>query len=491
MGRRDPGRHSIQLIYGPNPATISAKQQTPAIELAMRNLDLSYSALQRESNGEALDVLPERTSMFSFRGRSFSFRAEPGDRGWDAADEYVLSYLEDPSSKLRVRAEDRQASDRTHHGDVASSQYSRAAEGRTLLINDRGAVTVALAGRPRDVWSDSFLVREAIRRNLEWNKVSVDEATLLGADSFGFGDSASDGEPRLPWSYDLVVLRVPRERDLLRCQLQVLRPFLNANARVIAFGMTKHMFPDVREMLTAAIGPTRVTAVLKHAVLLIADTDRGTAPDDNSHLDLPPMFRSFPVELPGGVAVIFTLPGTFSHGELDVGTRFLLQHLSTPGLDATVVDLGCGSGVLGLALLRLEPRIALHLVDESKLALLSAQRTFGENRVPHAAEKSTQDDFGRPIVSEPHFHFEDGLRSFEDASVDLIVSNPPFHRRGEFDPHQTRRLLGQAHRVLRSAGELRIVAVHGARVEPELRALFARTERIVSNDRFAVFSCIR
>ena len=59
----------------------------------------------------------------------------------------------------------------------------------------------------------------------------------------------------------------------------------------------------------------------------------------------------------------------FSREKLDQGARFFLQHLpETPNGDL-VIDLGCGNGVLSLALLSQNNDIQLICADESYMAV--------------------------------------------------------------------------------------------------------------------------
>ena len=71
--------------------------------------------------------------------------------------------------------------------------------------------------------------------------------------------------------------------------------------------------------------------------------------------------------------------GVFSKGELDQGTRLLLDAL--PALRGDVLDLGCGWGAIGIAVARLCPEARVTMVDVNLRALDLARRNAEANGV--------------------------------------------------------------------------------------------------------------
>jgi 16S rRNA (guanine1207-N2)-methyltransferase len=65
--------------------------------------------------------------------------------------------------------------------------------------------------------------------------------------------------------------------------------------------------------------------------------------------------------------------GVFSQGRLDVGTGVLLGEVPPPEAAREVLDLGCGYGVIGLALALAVPDLRVTAVDVNERALLLAR----------------------------------------------------------------------------------------------------------------------
>jgi 16S rRNA (guanine1207-N2)-methyltransferase len=81
--------------------------------------------------------------------------------------------------------------------------------------------------------------------------------------------------------------------------------------------------------------------------------------------------ESFTVELWGNELTIDTGSGVFSRGHLDHATAVLFRELEAP-VQGQFLDLGCGYGVIGLAIARAVPLANVTGVDVNERALLLA-----------------------------------------------------------------------------------------------------------------------
>lgn len=161
-----------------------------------------------------------------------------------------------------------------------------------------------------------------------------------------------------------------------------------------------------------------------------------------------------------------TLPGVFCHGKLDVGTRILLEHLPAPA-HGKVLDLGCGSGVIGLSLKQQQPALELTLADVDAFALRSAEL--------NAMRMGIKADV---IAS-------DGLHDI-DGRFDFIISNPPFHQGKDTDYRFAQSLFQQAKQHLVTDGQLWIVANRHLSYEEWGQQYFASCEVLAQQEGFKI-----
>ena len=97
--------------------------------------------------------------------------------------------------------------------------------------------------------------------------------------------------------------------------------------------------------------------------------------------------------------------GVFSKGELDVGSRLLLDAL--PALSGDVLDLGCGWGAIGVAIAKANKNAKVTMVDVNRRALTLCQENCARNGVTAEVIES------------------DGMAEVMGRKFDAIVTNPP------------------------------------------------------------------
>ena len=367
----------------------------------------------------------------SFLLRRLPLRKQELLKAWDAADEYLLQYL--------------------------AEQAFLSPESQLVILNDNfGALAVALnAFRPLAL-SDSFLSQQATRLNLDFNGLEQERVTL------------QDSLTPLAVDVDYLLIKVPKTLDLLEDQLFRLRPFLKPNCRVIAAGMIKNLPASVWKILERLIGPTTTSLAVKKARLIFTTLDAG--------LELPE--NPYPVSylLDDGRFRLWNHANVFSRESLDIGARFFLQHLPNNPAYQEVIDLGCGNGVLGLMLAAEQPNVKLTFVDESFMAIASAeynfQQAFAERR-------------------QANFIVDDGLSSFAGQSADCILCNPPFHQQQTLGDQVASQMFRQALAVLRPGGELRVIGNRHLGYGQSLKRIFGNCRHLASNNKFDIFSAIK
>ena len=348
-------------------------------------------------------------------------------QAWDNADLYLLNTLAERGGQ-------------TAHD-----------HGQTLVLNDtHGALALATQQWTGRVMSsgDSWLAQNNLLRNAEQND--------LTAVPWVWPDESLPGSP------DRVLMRVPKSLALLEAQLAWLSRILAEATPIWLSGMDKHLPRQLVPMMERYLGNGRAEYGWKKARLFSA-----VAP--GKLLVNPP----YPSAVAAPMGSLCVHAGVFSQQQLDIGARFFLANLPDtlpPG--ARVADLGCGNGVIGLAVLQRYPDASVTFCDESWLALKSAR----ENVRRYAPDANAA------------YHHGDGLEATE-GRFDCVLLNPPFHEGHTVGDHVARRLFRQAARRLTANGELRVIGNRHLGYHKVLERLFDTVETVASNPKFVVFSC--
>ncbi|MET9727190.1 methyltransferase [Streptomyces zaomyceticus] len=376
---------------------------------------------------------------------AFTLTRHPEDprdqlRAWDASDEYLLSHLAESGTDL---------------------------SGTVAVLGDRwGALVTALqAAGPGELVqiSDSYLGRQATRANLERAGAAPEAVRLL----------TTQDPP--PGRIDVLLVRVPKSLALLEDQLHRLAPAVHEGTVVIGAGMVKEIHTSTLRLFERILGPTRTSLAVKKARLIHTTPDPAVTPRPNPwphRYDLP---ADTPAPgLPG--LNVTNHAGVFCADRLDVGTRFLLANLPGGFGRARVADLGCGNGVVGLAIALSEPEAELVFTDESYQAVASAEENFRT----HVGE-------GRKA----EFIVGDGLSDLPAGSVDLVLNNPPFHTHQATTDRTARRMFADARRALRPGGELWVIGNRHLGYHVTLRRIFGNSELVASDPKFVVLRAVR
>ncbi|MCI2110972.1 MAG: class I SAM-dependent methyltransferase [Bacilli bacterium] len=102
------------------------------------------------------------------------------------------------------------------------------------------------------------------------------------------------------------------------------------------------------------------------------------------------------------------LNGTFSKSGIDKGTEFLLETLYRAPLGNKILDLGCGTGPIGLILAKADPKRRLTMCDVNLRALECAKKNATNLGIFPQVEIVESDCYANI-----------------DSTFDTIVSNPP------------------------------------------------------------------
>jgi 16S rRNA (guanine1207-N2)-methyltransferase len=343
-------------------------------------------------------------------------------KAWDGADEYLLEL---------------------------TAQYTPTS---ALIVNDQfGALTCALHTHHPVSWGDSFTAHQAIRDNFARNTLAEPFVALPST-------ATPEG------TFDLVLWRVPKSQTLFEQQIARIRPALHGNTVVLAGGMDKHLLPNTKELLTRLGEVTTLPGRRKsHVFSVKPDMSAPAAPEPKSRSFT---FSEYGLTLNGDAAV-------FARDKIDIGARFFIEQFAQLPAAQRIGDLGCGNGILGLALARLRTDAEIHSFDESYQAIATAKTNWQANIGDTDASR---------------FHIDDGLNHYTDAPFDLILCNPPFHQQHVIGDHLARQLFAQSRQHLRKGGELWIVGNRHLDYHKPLQRIFGNCRQIAANPKFVVLA---
>ena len=352
-------------------------------------------------------------------------------QAWDAADEYIISYLE-------------------------SLELTKSKQ-KILIFNDNfGAISCNLTEHQLYCVNDSFLSHQGIKHNLEQNSLSNENITLL-----------TSLDP-LPSDISIVLYKIPKSKALLCQQLTNIKQQLNKDVVFIASDRAKEIHSSTLKLFEHYLGTTKTSLAVKKARLVFSQLD-----NDKATSALFP--TSWPLE--NSDFTLHNHANVYAREKLDIGARYFMENLPNVAINAQVIDLGCGNGVIGLQVLSKQPEAQVHFIDESYMAIASAKLNITEN-LPAAIEHC-------------HFQINDCLTSVEGGSVDLILCNPPFHQQTATTDHIAWQMFKDSHRVLKKGGELRIIGNRQLGYHIKLKRIFGNENLIASNEKFVTISAIK
>jgi 16S rRNA (guanine1207-N2)-methyltransferase len=181
------------------------------------------------------------------------------------------------------------------------------------------------------------------------------------------------------------------------------------------------------------------------------------------------MFHHFPVVLGDRRLEVASRPGVFSWDRLDPGTRCLLEAVKTIAPRDTVLDLGCGTGIVGVAAAWRAHSGRVYLVDDDVDAVESAGETVAANAAANCTVLAS-----------------DSTAAVRDVRFDVVLTNPPFHVASRTDLDVTRQLLADVRPILKKTGRFYVVANRFLPYEEQLITTFGSVDLIYLDSHYKV-----
>ncbi|NRA82327.1 MAG: methyltransferase [Gammaproteobacteria bacterium] len=350
-------------------------------------------------------------------------------QAWDSADQYVLEHIEQLADKPN----------------------------NILIINDTfGALVCGLAQYDITAQSDSYIAKQAYFYNIERNNLTS---------SYQYINQLH----QVTTPPDLVVLKLPKSNTMLIEQLTQLANVIAPSTTVIGLAKAKDIRTSTLALFEKYLGTTTTSLAKKKSRLIFCQPQA-----DKLNKNLTTQIKKWSINKPA--LSISNLPGVFANTSLDIGAQLMIENIPQNIGYASVIDLGCGNGVLGLAAAAMNPDAQVTFSDESFMAVESARLNVGNN-----IEQPQRCDF----------MWNDCLTDIEFDSVDWIICNPPFHQLQTITDHIAWQMFNDAYRVLKRGGTLRIVGNRHLGYHIKLQRIFDNCTTVASNGKFVILEAVR
>ena len=290
--------------------------------------------------------------------------------------------------------------------------------------------------------------------------------TLADNDLTNTSVALSDGTDA-DQAYDIVLCHLPRGRSVMEALIQDAALSLRPEGR---FYLVAHKRTGVKSAIAYASRVFGCCAVVRqkkgyHVALAVKDRPL-TLPSPADHHT----YRRFEISVDDQPVTLVSQPGVFAWDRLDEGTAALVQAMEISAGES-ILDLGCGTGLLALVAARRGGEVTA--VDADLRAVESARRTLAANGAA-----------GAVLIS-------DVAQAVLERRFDVVLCNPPFHQGAGVAYEVARQMVKDAAHVLRPGGRLYLISNVFLRYEREAAARFQRIDEVLNDRRYRVLRAIR
>lgn len=276
-------------------------------------------------------------------------------------------------------------------------------------------------------------------------------------------------------AFDMAVLFLPKSDAEISMTLAWASETLKPNGKIVLIGQNNAGIKSAKKTLEKLIGPVVFSDSARHSAFYVA-----TKTIKLNKFNLADYWQKYEVTLPTTHSelntkhlIVYSLPGTFSHGRLDDGTKLFLDSLETLPEAKHILDWGCGAGTIGALIATTNKQAKIDLIDTNALALESAKKTIEQNKLSNCNVLA-----GHVFTGTTNMY-------------DYIVANPPFHKGHDTYYADVEKFLLEAKNHLTEHGRLRIVANIFLRYEQLMEQQFGYVKTIAKTNKYKILEAVK
>lgn len=258
--------------------------------------------------------------------------------------------------------------------------------------------------------------------------------------------------------FNFGVIKIPKSIDLFELYLAQTHHSLKENGEVVCNFMTKYFTPQLVKIAEKYFENVSQSKAHKKARLIILKDKKEVQPTLIHKIN----YKGFDIQQYYGV---------FSATHIDYASQFLIENLKIKQNENNILDLASGNGILGLMAIDQKPSANLTLLDDSFLAIESSKLNLSKYNCS--------------------FLHDNSLESIKEDSLDLVISNPPFHFGYEINISVPLGMFTQVARCLKPNGRFLMVANNHLRYKPHLEHKFSSVNVLKENKKFRIYECFK
>lgn len=350
-------------------------------------------------------------------------------QAWDAADEHIINYL-------------------------LQNKIIDSINGPISIINDSyGAISCAIQtispAHTLYIETDAKTSCLGIQENLKINHLN--QSNICWQNS----------RDLLPQAPQLVIIKLPKNLSYFASQLIALSQTISKDTLILIGAKAKSINSALLNIIEKNLGSAAPSLTWKKTRIIQVAFD--------GIKRITPAAQTW--SIPEYELQVSNLSNVFAANKLDIGARLMLENMPQ-GHFNSVIDLGCGNGVLGLQAAHVYPDADIHFVDDSEMAVESSRINWQVN------------GFNNHLG---HFHWSDCLSELESSTkADLILCNPPFHQGEAITDHIAWQMFNDAKKALTKNGLLQVVGNRHLNYHIKLKRLFGNCKTIAANKKFVI-----